>query len=239
MRRTINIAIKKPPSDTTIWPVEVFTQYARECQPPGKQEWPDLIGLAAAAFVTMVPCRPVALIRIDPTRVKTRNDGQALMVLAHEKTNFGRGLTSLTIRKVPEERLSPWFYFTLLARKSRRLRCPNALFCSNRGQHYARADVLGKALVRLLHRMGVHGYTRYSFRHSMIQKLFDAGLDGKQVNAYMGHSDQSHTALNYYYHLDKQWASAKIAAKPTDRVKLCDEALRIIGFIFIFILIYF
>ena len=77
--------------------------------------------------------------------------------------------------------------------------------------------------------MGVLGYTGYSFRHSMIQKLFDAGLDEKQVNAYTGHSNQSHTALNYYYHLDKQWASAKIAAKPTDRVRLCDGALRIIG----------
>jgi hypothetical protein len=33
LRRTINIAIKKPPSDMTIWLFEVFTQYARECQP--------------------------------------------------------------------------------------------------------------------------------------------------------------------------------------------------------------
>jgi hypothetical protein len=229
MRRTINIAIKKPPSDMTIWPFEVFTQYARECQPPEKQEWPDLMGPAAAVFVTMVPCRPVALIRIDPTIMKIRTDGQALTILAHEKTNFGRGLTSLTIRKEPEERLSPWFYFRLLARRSRRLRCPNALFCSNRGRPYARADVLGKALVRLLHRMGVLGYTGYSFRHSMIQKLFDAGLDEEQPNAYTGYFNQSHTALNYYYHLDKQWASAKIAAKPTDRVRLCDGALRIIG----------
>jgi hypothetical protein len=143
MRRTINIAIKKPTSDMTIWPFEVFTKDARECQPPGKQGWPDLMGLAVAVFAAMVPCRPIALIMIDPTRVKARNDGQALTILAHEKMNFSRGLTSLTIRKEPEERLSPWFYFTLLARRSRRLRCPNVLFCSNRGQPYARADVLG------------------------------------------------------------------------------------------------
>jgi integrase len=62
----------------------------------------------------------------------------------------------------------------------------------------------------------------------MIQKLFDSRLDEKQVDAYTGHSNQSHTALNYYYHLNKQWASAKVAAKPTDRVKLSDGALRII-----------
>jgi hypothetical protein len=80
LRRTISIAIKKPHSDMTIWPFEVFTQYVRECRPPEKQGWPDLMGLATAVFVTMVPSRPIAPIRIEPTRAKTRNDGQALTI---------------------------------------------------------------------------------------------------------------------------------------------------------------
>jgi hypothetical protein len=77
--------------------------------------------------------------------------------------------------------------------------------------------------------MKIQGYTGYSFRHSMIQALFDAGLDEKQVNAYTGHSNRSHTALDYYHHLDKQWAGAKIRAQPSERIQLCEAARRVIA----------
>jgi integrase len=69
--------------------------------------------------------------------------------------------------------------------------------------------------------MGIEGYTGYSFRHALIQALFDAGLTETQVNAYTGHSNKSHTAVTWYYHLDKNWASEKIRA-------LSAEALRVI-----------
>jgi integrase len=179
-------------------------------------------------MMTMIPCRPIALISIDPTRAQLRTHGEGVVVLAREKTDFGKGLTSLIIREEPETRLSPYYYFRLLNNRSTNLGAPHCLFCSERGQPYKRADVIGKGLVRLLARMGVKGYTGYSFRHSMIQALFDAGLDEKQVNAYTGHSNRSHTALDYYYHLDKQWAGAKIRARPTDRIKLCEGARRLI-----------
>jgi integrase len=93
---------------------------------------------------------------------------------------------------------------------------------------YKRSDCIGKALKRLLERMGIKGYTGYSFRHSMIQALFDAGLDERQVNAYSGHSNNAHTAVNYYYHLNKMRAAQKIRAAPTDRVQMRVEVLEII-----------
>jgi integrase len=94
---------------------------------------------------------------------------------------------------------------------------------------YKRTDCIGKALKRLLERMGIEGYTGYSFRHSMIQALFDAGLDEKQVNAYTGHSNNAHTAVNFYYHLNRMWAAQKLRAAPTDRVQLRDEVLEIMN----------
>jgi integrase len=76
--------------------------------------------------------------------------------------------------------------------------------------------------------MNIEGYTAYSFRHSLIQALFDAGLDELQVNAYTGHSNNSHTAANYYYHVDKAWAGDRIRVQPTDRVPLSHEAIGVI-----------
>jgi hypothetical protein len=45
----------------------------------------------------------------------------------------------------------------------------------------------------------------------VITALFQAGFDEKQVYAYTGHSNNTHTALNYYYHLDRAWAGKTLA----------------------------
>jgi hypothetical protein len=51
----------------------------------------------------------------------------------------------------------------------------------------------------------------YSIRHALITDLYRRGLSESEVNAYTGHSHRSHTTLNYYYHLDKNWVGASIA----------------------------
>ena len=126
------------------------------------------MGLAAAVLITMILCRPRALISIDPSREQWREDGQSVVVFAREKTDFGRGMLTLVIRGGPEERLSPLFYYKPLADRSRRLGAPNALFCSEQSKAYKRPDRITHVQVELLGRMGVEGFTAYSFRHAMI-----------------------------------------------------------------------
>jgi integrase len=76
--------------------------------------------------------------------------------------------------------------------------------------------------------MGIKGFTGYSFRAATIQALFDAGLSEHEVNAYTGHSNRSHTAVTFYYHLDKAWAGDKIRFAPSDRIPLREEARKAI-----------
>jgi hypothetical protein len=222
IRRNINSDVKAAPKDTVIWPLSIFFNYANTCPDPEKQPWLDLEGLAAAIFMVLLPCRPIALVRIDPSRARVRKSDNAVIAPAQEKTDSGKSRTELVFRNSPNPRTSTRFFYDILLRRALSLDVDDALFCSDKGQKYKRSDSILNALVRLLERMGVFGFTGYSFRHSLIQALFDAGLDEKQVNAYTGHSNNSHTALNYYFHLDKCWAGQKIQG--TDRVPLSLQA---------------
>jgi hypothetical protein len=228
LRRNTNVSVKTAPKDFVIWRIAVFTNYARTCQDPEEQPWADLMGLSAAVFVVFLPCHPVALTRLDVGRERIRPLDGNLVVPAQEKTDFGRGRTELVIRSAPEDRLSPRYYCDLLRTRARRLEVTDALFCSEKGQVYKRPDSIGNALVRLLRRMGIKGFTGYSFRAATIQALFDAGLSEHQVNAYTGHSNRSHTAVTFYYHLDGAWAGDKIRFSPSDRIPLREEARKAI-----------
>jgi integrase len=188
--------------------------------------WADLEGLAAAIFIVFLPCRPIALIRMDVLRARTRRSDGAIIVPAQEKTDSAKGRTEIVFRTASNPRLSTRFYYDILLRRAQSLGVFDALFCSDAGQTYKRSDSIGNALKRVLQKMAVEGFTGYSFRHAMIQALFDAGLNEMQVNAYTGHSNSSHTAVNWYYHLDKAWAGDKI--RGTDRVPLSQEAQRVI-----------
>jgi hypothetical protein len=67
-------------------------------------------------------------------------------------------------------------------------------------------------------------YKFYSARHAAIDALFSKlKLDEKSVNAYTGHSHNSHTALNFYYHLNKVWVGQKLASLHGDGEKIQDE----------------
>jgi hypothetical protein len=54
-------------------------------------------------------------------------------------------------------------------------------------------------------------FPEYSIRHALITFLFERGLSEVEVNAYAGHSNNSHTALNHYFHLDANWMGVRIA----------------------------
>jgi hypothetical protein len=100
LRRNTNVTIKTAPKDYVTWPIAVFTNYARTCQNTEEQPWADLMGLSAAVLVVFLPCRPVALTRLDTESERIRPLDSNLVVSAQEKTDFGKGKTELVIRKI-------------------------------------------------------------------------------------------------------------------------------------------
>jgi hypothetical protein len=44
----------------------------------------------------------------------------------------------------------------------------------------------------------------------MITWFFSHGWSELQVNAYTGHSNNSHTALDHYFHLNKKWLGREL-----------------------------
>jgi outer membrane protease len=59
----------------------------------------------------------------------------------------------------------------------------------------------------------------YSIRHAVITALFKF-MKETEVNAFTGHSNNPHTSLNYYYHLDKNWAGKVLADMKTQSVSM-------------------
>jgi hypothetical protein len=82
IRRNVNASVRHAPKDTTIWPIGLFTQHVREGPDPTKMPWPDLMGVSAGVLMTLLPCRPVALVRMDLSKVRTRESDGALIVPA-------------------------------------------------------------------------------------------------------------------------------------------------------------
>jgi hypothetical protein len=176
IRRNVNTYTKVAPKDTLIWPLSIFTHYANTCPDPDTMWWTDLEGLAAAIFIVFLPCRPIALIRMDVLRARTRRSDGAIIVPAQEKTDSAKGRTEFVFRTASNPRLSTRFYYDILLRRAQSLGVYDALFCSDAGQTYKRSDSIGNALKRVLQKMAVEGFTGNSVRHAKIQAVFDAGL---------------------------------------------------------------
>ena len=89
----------------------------------------------------------------------------------------------------------------------------DTLWCSVRGIAYKQACAISRLLKVLLGEAGIPAeYTAYSIRHALITALFDMNLSEVEVNAYTGHSNNAHTALTHYFHLDGKWVGAELAA---------------------------
>jgi integrase len=181
------------------------------------------MGIAAAVFMIYVPCRPIALIRINPSTAAAHPSGKAITVMSREKTDFGRGQTVLLIWEDKIEILSPRFWFNLLHERALRFGITDALFVSEAGQAYVRTDALGRALKQLMAEAGIPpNYLPYSIRHALITYLYELEYSETQVNAYTGHSPNYHTTIRFYYHLDMNAVSRKI----TELVPISEQAMR-------------
>jgi hypothetical protein len=191
---------------------------------PDGMSWKEQMGIAAAVFMVFIPCRTIALIRIDPRTATEHPVEKALTVMSKEKTDFGRGQT-VFLRDDDIRILSPRFWFNFLRDRARRLGTQTALFVSDKGQPYMKSDAIGKALKQLLHDVGIPDYYKpYSIRHALITYLYELGYSETQVNAYTGHSPNYHTTIRFYYHLDMNAIGKKI----TELVEIPEKAQRTI-----------
>ena len=79
------------------------------------------------------------------------------------------------------------------------------LIFSNRENKYIYSDMIRKVIKTIAKKAGIHPITTHGFRHTHATLLFASGMDIKQVQARLGHSNVQ-TTLNIYTHAiqDKQ-----------------------------------
>jgi integrase len=195
-----------------IWDLDILLQHIRKGPPVDKLSWEQLMTRAAAIFMVFVPLRPMAMIRLDPSNEKRGAPGKSIEVCGHDKTDSNKSVTFSAIRPLEDKRLCPLTFYELLKSGAGRRGCTNTLFCSDSGKPYTRTDKLLKSLKLYIHEAGISEvFTAYSIRHATITKLYRMRLEEKQVNAYTGHSNNAHTTLNYYYHLNNAWVGSRLA----------------------------
>jgi integrase len=192
----------------------VLLQYIQNGAPAKQLDDTKLMARTAALMMIFIPCRPLAMIRIDWSRIRWIKAGHVLVVSAKEKMDRGRGYTELVIRKIEIEALCPLRHALLLKQRAEGLSTNDSLFHSDDGKPYALSAQLSRLLKQLLVDAGVdRKYPAYSIRHVLITALFDAGLNESQLNAYTGHSHNVHTAATSYFHLNTKWVGHAIAAE--------------------------
>jgi hypothetical protein len=88
----------------------------------------------------------------------------------------------------------------------------DSLWCTEAGALYKQASAISRFLKKFLRLAGIPDeFAGHSIRHSLITWFSNHGWSELQVNAYTGHSNNSHTALDHYFHLDEKWLGKELA----------------------------
>jgi hypothetical protein len=142
---------------------------------------------------------------------KWAEDGSSVESVAKEKTKYGKGSTALLIRRGSAPNLCPVVAFRALKERAAAKGLVGTLWGSKGGIPYKQAAALSRLLKEFLREAGIPPtYTAYSIRHALITALFNSGLKEQEVNAYTGHSNNAHTALTNYFHLDENWVGRSL-----------------------------
>ena len=143
---------------------------------------------------------------MDPQSERWAPDESSVEVTTKEKMDPGKSGSVLLLRASEVPNLCPLHAYRLLKAGATARGLRGTLWGSANGVPYKQASALSRLLKGLLREAGVPSqYAAYSIRHALITALFDMGLSEVQVNAYTGHSNNAHTALTHYFHLDAQW----------------------------------
>ena len=190
----------------TMWKLRVLLEYIRKDRSWKQLTWYQRTARAAALFMIFIPCRTIGAWRINCDTEVWSADGLSVDVTAKEKTDYGRGTTAFLIRACKVTNLCPLTAYRLLKAEASKRGAQGTLWCTVAGKPYKQASFLSRLLKGLLREAGIPAqYTAYSIRHALITALFEMGLNEVQVNAYTGHSNNAHTALTHYFHLDEKW----------------------------------
>jgi hypothetical protein len=122
--------------------------------------------------------------------------------------------------------LNPIELYDLCKAEARARGCTTSIWCSEKTKAYTRSDVICKAGLQLMKEGGIDSdvYKFYSVRHAATDAMFRRlNLEEKAMNAYTGHSNNSHTALNFYFHLNKAWVGSKLATLTAEPDKIQEE----------------
>jgi hypothetical protein len=140
-------------------------------------------------------------------------DGSYVEIPTQDKMSRGRGALLLLLRKLEEANLCPLTVYRLVKERAAGLGVFDTVWCSDDGKRFANSSAITKLLRELMTEKGIsEEYTGYTFRHSLITYLVGCGLSEVEVNAFTGHSNNSHTAFTNYLRLDKAWVGSKLAA---------------------------
>jgi hypothetical protein len=143
---------------------------------------------------------------------KSSADGKAIEVPTTEKTNTSKGSTVLLIRAGTVPNLGAVRVYSLLRKGASARGVTETVWSSEGGVVYKQSSAISRLLKKELRRAGIaNSFPAYSIRHALITFLFEQGLSEVEVNAYTGHSNNSHTALTNYFHLDANWMGVRIA----------------------------
>jgi hypothetical protein len=176
-----------------------------------KLDWKRQKARCAFMLMVFVPLRMIAIWRLDPTTETPTHSEGVVQVLTRDKTDTKRSRSAVLIRTLSDKRLCPLYHYRLLAEGARLRGATGTLFCTDAGRAYATDDVVRHGVADEIHRQGVPSfYPGNSARHSTINSCV-AFMKEHEVNAFTHHSQNSHTVMNFYYHLNQNWAGAKLS----------------------------
>jgi hypothetical protein len=97
---SLSAKVNRAPRYHDIWPLGLLLRFTQNDTPAEQLGGSELMARTAALFMIFIPCRPVAMIRMDCARARRAEPERFLVVPAKEKMDKGRGYTELVLRKM-------------------------------------------------------------------------------------------------------------------------------------------
>jgi hypothetical protein len=167
---------------------------------------------ASTLFMIFIPCRPVGAWRIRLSTAKWAEDGMSVEVQAKEKMDRGKGAFMFLLHRGKIPNLCPVAVYVLLCKEAERRGLQDIPWGSEKGIPHKQPSAISRHVKLLLLEAKIPScYATYSILHALITALFAKGLSEPEVNAYTRHSNNAHTDLIHYFHMDEKWAGNDLA----------------------------
>jgi hypothetical protein len=125
---SLSTKVNRAPRYYDTWPLGILLRFTGNDTPAEQLGGNELMARTAALLMILIPCRPVAMIRMDCARARWAEPERVLVVPAKEKMGRGRGYTELVLRKMNNESLCPLRHYLLFATASEEIGCRRLVF---------------------------------------------------------------------------------------------------------------